>query len=131
MVLALTTLIFTALVTASVVRARRLAATDYSSSVGAFLRESEKRYARVNWRAIWLFVPFFIIATVTAGLGWMNAFARYFSHLDELTGLVSFVVLYVSLCIVSAVTGTIWWKKNRKPLLDEIRRLREELASEK
>lgn len=130
LVLGLYTLIFVAIVTASVVRARRIAATDYSSSVGAFLKESERKYALVNWREIWLLVPLFIIATLTAGLGWMNAFARYFSHLDESTGLLAFVVLWLIACITAAAVGLFWWKKHQAPLLEEIRRLQNELASE-
>lgn len=130
LVLALYTLIFVAIVTASVVRARRIAATDYSAPVGTFLKESERRYTLVNWREIWLFVPFFVIATLTAGLGWMNGFARYFSYLDESTGLLAFVVFWLVACIFAVAFGLLWWKKHRAPLLDEIRRLRSELASE-
>jgi hypothetical protein len=131
LVFALFTLVFASVVAASLARARRIAAIDYSGPVGTYLRESEERYAFTNRRAILLFVPFFIIVTFAAGVGWMNSFARYFSHYDPSTGLISFVALWVMVCIVGAVTGALRWKNVQRPIVEEIRRLRKELDTER
>lgn len=130
MTLALATLVFVTVATVSMVRARRIASIDYSSPVETFLRESDERYGRIRLREAWLYVPFVLIVTLMAGLGWTTGFSRYFPQYDESTGLISFAVFWVTASVLGGVIGMIWWKKHREPLLNEIRRLREELASE-
>jgi hypothetical protein len=131
LVLGLYTVIFAALATKSIVEARRIASIDYSSPVGSFLQQTERRYRLVNWQEVWLFMPIFVIAIFAGGLGWMNGVQRYQPELDRSTGLILYGILLAIVVAGGAVIGRAKWKKKRAPILEEIRRLQAELGSGK
>jgi hypothetical protein len=128
-VLGLFSLICVVYGTLSALKLRGISKIDYSLPVGLFLKESERRYRFLNGRDIWFLALLFVIVTVTSGLAWMVGLDRYFPSLDKSTGLVAFVVFWAIVSLVSVVFGILEWKRNRAPILEDIRMLRRELTA--
>ena len=127
LVLALFSLILVSVGLWSARKARDLAGIDYAKPVDLFLREAERRYRFINARDLRIIVPFFVIVTGTAGLGWMTAFSRYFYWLESSTGLISFLIYWSGASVLGWFVGWRVWMKKRAPFFYEIRSMRAEL----
>jgi len=111
-------------------KSRELSGIDYTKPVLSFLNDSEKRYRLLGSQFPGFKILYFLalLALLGASLGsWIMAMHRYFPELDDSTAILIFCALIAVSAVLGATVGLRDWKKRKAPILEELRRMKEEL----
>lgn len=114
-------------------KAREISGLDYAKPMLRFLDDAEKRYRFVNLKNLGLNAPHIVAVAgilIVSLLGWLNAMHRYLPGMSDATG----IMLYCGLMLASGAVGTVLarkdWHRRKRPILEELRRLKDDLLRE-
>ncbi|MHC4442190.1 MAG: hypothetical protein ACYTF1_18070 [Planctomycetota bacterium] len=113
-------------------RSRQLAEIDYAAPMRQFLEVTERRFRFLRpWDYLAVVVGCVLLGTVT-GIHVVNVMMdRYFGPEHLTLIIVSYCVLFASLCVMGFVFTYKNWKRDKKQLWLEIRQTLAELSAEK
>ncbi|MBN2133131.1 MAG: hypothetical protein JW741_26760 [Sedimentisphaerales bacterium] len=123
--------IFLLLATGARRASRRLAEIDYTAPMRQFLETTERRYRFMRPRDYLVAVVGCVLLGTVTGIHIVNHMMdRYFGPEHLALIIVSFCVLFTSLCVMGFVFTYLNWKRDKRPLWLEVRRLLAELSAE-
>ena len=123
-------LVFVGLAVGTYVQIKKLAAIDYTEPVTLFLRNAAKRYRFMSIPYLVLSVVVTSVLALAASSVIEDVFDRYLGIHDDAAGPIAAFAFATLVYLFGYVVSKKAWMKARGPMLNEIRRMQDELQRE-
>jgi hypothetical protein len=120
-------LVFVGLAVGTYVHIKKLAAIDYTEPVTLFLRNAAKRYQFMSTPYLVLSILVTSVLALAASSVIVDVFDRYLGIHDDTAGSIAAFAFAALVYLFGYVVSKKAWMKTKGPMLNEIRRMQDEL----